>query len=408
MNRRHLLRGAASVLAAPFVRLLERPARAAELGTAPRLLVIHSPNGTIPSRWTPTGTGAGYGFAPGSILEPLAGLESQLQVLQNLDFVVGDNHEGGMAAMLTAGGPISVDQLVADEIGATTRFRSLELSALTSAWGGSTQTRMVYRDGAFVTPDDDPSNTWERVFGVLADDGLLKRRMSVLDLARSELTDLQARLGAEERIRLDAHLTALRSVERSLQGGGACTASDPGVGNPQDNDQFPAVVKAQLDLAVQALACDATRVVTVQLSHTVSPVVFTWLDAADSHHGLSHADDGNTAGVDGFVACERWFAEQFRYLVDSLLALPDPVTGLPMLDSTVVLWAKELGDSRAHVCRGVPWVLAGNANGFFRPGRLVDMSGITHDQVLTSVANAVGVDIPAFGVGTAGPAEVLR
>ena len=87
---------------------------------------------------------------------------------------------------------------------------------------------------------------------------------------------------------------------------------------------------------------------------------------------------------------------------------PDPVTGAPLLDSTVVLWAKEMGDSRAHVCQGVPFVLAGSGNGFFSPGRLVDLAGGTHDSVLTSIANAFGVDIEQFGIGTAGPAEVLR
>ncbi|MEQ1501014.1 MAG: DUF1552 domain-containing protein [Myxococcota bacterium] len=410
MNRRDLLRGGAlSLLAAPFLRLLERPARAAELGFANRLLVIHSPNGTIPAHWTPSGTGASYSFPTGSILEPLRGLEPDLLVLTGMDFNTGDNHEGGMRSMLTAGGPTSIDQIVADQIGLGTRFKSLELSALTSAWGGGTQTRMVYRDDAYVTPDDDPLNAWQRLFGDLGDDVKLARRTSVLDLVTEEVATLQSRLGAAERARLDLHLEALRSVERSLAGGGTCDSPiAPAVSAPQDNDNFPDVVKAQLDLAVQALACGATNVCSVQLSHTVSPVVFTWLGQTDSHHGLSHADDGNTAGVDGFVACERWFAEQVRYLLDQLIALPDPATGAPLLDGTVVLWAKEMGDSRAHVCRGVPWVLAGSGNGFFSPGRALDLAGGTHDGVLTSIANAFGVDIEAFGIGTAGPVGVLR
>lgn len=410
VNRRTLLRGgAASLLAAPFLRLLERPARAAELGVAQRLLVMHSPNGTIPAHWRPSGTGAGYTFPAGSILAPLAGLESDLLVIDGMDFNTGDNHEGGMRAMLTAGGDISIDQVVADQIGASTRFRSLELSAQTSAWGGSTQTRMVYRDGVFITPDDDPLNAWERLFGDLGDDKLLARRMSVLDRANEELASLQGRLGAEERVRLDQHLEALRSVERSLQGGGTCESPvAPASVSTQDNDRFPDVTRAQMDLAVQALACGATNVCSVQLSHTVSPVVFTWLGKSEGHHGLSHADDGNTAAVADFVACEQWYAEQFRYLVDSLAALPDPVTGASMLESTVVLWAKELGDSRAHVCRGVPWIMAGKGNGFFSPGRLVNLDGGTHDGVLTSIANAFGVDIPSFGIGTAGPTAVLR
>lgn len=410
MRRRDLLRGsAAALLAAPFLRLLERPAHAAELGGARRLLVFHTPNGTIHDHWRPQGGGGALGFPTGSVLEPLAGLEPDLLVLDGMDFNTGDNHEGGMAAMLTCGGPTSIDQVIADAIGGSTRFRSVELSALTSAWGGSSQTRMVYRDGAFVTPDDDPLHAWQRLFGDLADTGRIDRRRSVLDLVSGELSTLQDLLGAEERARLEVHMDSLRDLERSLQGGGTCTDPvAPGVHDPQGNDSFPDVASAQIDLAVQALACDATRVCTVQLSHTVSPVVFTWLGQSDGHHTLSHADNGNTAGVDGFVACERWFAERFRDLVTKLGALPDPDTGAPLLDSTVVLWAKELGDGRMHVCRDVPWVLAGSAGGFFTPGRLLDLQGATHDGVLTSIAHALGVDIPSFGTGTSGPVEVLR
>jgi len=79
-----------------------------------------------------------------------------------------------------------------------------------------------------------------------------------------------------------------------------------------------------------------------------------------------------------------------------------------MLDTTLVLWAKELGDGRAHTCVDVPWILAGNAGGFFRTGRYLSLGGATHDQVLTSVCNAFGLENETFGNGTAGPLEVLR
>lgn len=409
MRRRTLLRaGAASVLAAPFLDLLARPARAAT-GAAQRLVVFFSPNGTIPAHWTPSGTGSSYTFRPDSVLAPLAGLESELLVLSGMDFVIGDNHEGGMTNMLTAGGPDSIDQVVADHIGGTSRFASLELSALTTAWGGSPQTRMVYRDGAFLTPDDDPEHVFGRLFGDAGDTTLLARRLSVLDRNRAEIDALHVRLGAEERARLDAHLTALAAVERSLTGAGRCESPlAPDAPAPQDNDEYPTVAKAQIDLLVQALACGATNVASLQLSHTVSPVVFTWLGQTDTHHALSHSDDANVAGVDAFVAAEQWYAQQFRALVDGLLSTPDPVTGAPLLDSTVVLWAKELGDSRMHVCKGVPWVLAGGGNGYFTMGRHLDLSGTTHDQVLAAIANAFGVEAETFGVGTKGPAEVLR
>ena len=134
LNRREILKlGAASLLAAPFVGLGTR-ARAAG-GGPKRLVVVHSPNGTIPHKLGAQGTDR-LSFAAGSILEPLAGLEDQLLVLDGMDFSTGNNHEGGMRAMLTAGGGTSLDQLVAAHIGRDTRFESLTLGALTSLWGG--------------------------------------------------------------------------------------------------------------------------------------------------------------------------------------------------------------------------------------------------------------------------------
>ncbi len=407
MNRRQLLGfGAASVLAAPFVALLD-PARAQAAPRARRLAILFSPNGTIPHRWQPSGSGRSYTFGDGTILEPLQGLESELLVLQGMDFNTGTNHEGGMSNMLTCGGDTSIDQVIADHVGAEARFSSLELAAQTSAWGGSSQTRMCYRDGAFVTPDDDPVHAWNRMFGLVGDPSVQSYRRSVLDLANAELSDLRQRLGAAQRQHLDAHLEGLRTVERSLFGGGSCDGGmAPVITDPQDNDAFPAVADAQIDLAIQALACGVSPVVTVQLSHTVSPLVCRWVDATSGHHELSHADDGNTASVESFVRCEQWFAGQFRRLVEGLEAAVDPVTGASLLDDTLVMWVKELGDSRLHVCTSVPWILAGRGAGF-ELGRLVDVGGATHDRVLTSVARSFGLEIEHFGTGTQGPLEVL-
>ena len=174
-----------------------------------------------------------------------------------------------------------------------------------------------------------------------------------------------------------------------------------------DNDSFPDVAQAQIDLGVQALACGATNVVSLQLSHTVSPVVFTWLGESQGHHELSHADDGNTGGVESFVACEQWFAGQFRHLLEQLRSATDAETGGSLLDSTLVMWVKELGDSRRHVTESVPWVMAGAG---VQTGRHLDV-GTTHDRVLASVADALGLSLRRFGAGSAtdsdGALEVL-
>ena len=408
INRRRFLRSsAAGLLAAPF---LGSPLARAnpETGGATRLLILFTPNGTVHEHWRPSGGEFDFSFPAGSILEPLAGLEEDLLILGGMDFNTGNNHEGGMAAMLTAGGLDSIDQVIARKIVGESRFPSLELGVQTSAWGGSVQTRMSYLDGGYVTPDDSPTSVWSRLFGDVGDEALLKRRLSVLDIASAELDTLHGRLGTGGRKRINQHQESLAAIERSISGGGCAGVSSPDSFSTYDNDAFPGIADAQLSLAVQALACDASRVVSVQLAHTVTPVSFTWLGINEGHHSLSHAGDTDLSGVEKYVACERWFAEQVANTITKLKETEDPETGAPMLDSTLVLWAKELGDGRLHTCTDVPWVLAGNAGGFFTTGRYLELGGATHDAVLTSICNAFGLSNTQFGVGTAGALEVLR
>ena len=409
-RRRLLATGAGGVLAAPFIRLLDPPARATtEVPRARRLVVFFTPNGTIHNHWRPAGGESDFSFPAGSMLEALTPHRDRLLVLDGMDFSTGNNHEGGMAAMLTAGGPTSIDQVVASHIGTESRFASLELGAQTSLWGGSVQTRMCYRDGAFVTPDDSPHNLFDRMFGDVGDPVLLARRQRLLDINRDEINDLRSRLGLEERHLLDAHLEGLDAVERAIAGGSSCESPvAPAYYDPMSNDNFPIVTQHQIDLTVQALACGMTQVATLQLSHTVGPTVFSWIGQTDGHHSLSHSADTDTANVANFVACERWYAEQFAYLLDQLSSTADPATGGTMLDTTLVLWAQELGDGRMHTCESVPWVLAGNAGGFFRTGRHLHLGGATHDGVLTSIGQAFGLEIETFGTGSSGPIESLR
>ena len=423
-SRRNFLHaGAASLLAAPFVRLLHGGSAHADGGVAKRLLVYFTPNGTVPARLWPSGSGSNFTFAPGSILEPLDAIRDQVTIIKGMRFHNATNHEGGMAAMLTNGGGAatesqgkSLDQFIASRIGGGTRFSSLEFGVQTSAWGGSSQTRMSYSGpGTFVTPDDSPNHAYQRMFGdVLGGESAAERfrarRTKVVDVARAELVDLHRRVGAEERIKLEAHIEALAAMEQGLSETTTCEpGAAPGItGGIWDNDRFPDIAAAQMDLAIASLTCGMTNVASIQMAHTVSPVVFSWLGLAEGHHSLSHIDDSNQSGVANYVAAERWFTQRFVDLVQSLDALPDPEGSGSMLDSTVVLWAQELGDGRQHVCQDVPFVVAG-ATDCIPGGRFLDVGPTNHAHLLTSICNAFGLPNETYGdpdAGT-GPLEGL-
>jgi hypothetical protein len=152
---------------------LSAPRSRADGAAARRLVVFFSPNGTVPAALDPEGSETDFSFPPGSILEPLTPIQDKLIVVEGLDFFGADNHEGGMAAMLTASGGagdesggMSIDQFVAGKIGQDTRFASLEFGVQTSAWGAGVQTRMSYSaPGRWVSPDDDPAHVYSRLFG---------------------------------------------------------------------------------------------------------------------------------------------------------------------------------------------------------------------------------------------------
>lgn len=354
------------------------------------------------------------------MLEPLTPVKNELTILDGIDFKGVANHDRGMQYMLTASefetSPTqgaSVDQYIASSVGQNTRFSSLELGVQTSAFGGNVQTRMSYsRAGVFVPPNDDPRDVHRRLFGDerTSSEALYARRLSVLDVLRSEIRDVSSRLDGAEKAKLDAHLSALRQVENGF---GAPPPGCPSPGpvlalDPHENDNFGAVGRAQTDLLVTALACDMTRVASLQWSHTVSPTVFSWLGLSLGHHELSHIEDSNAAGVADFIATERWFAEQFRYLVDRLAALPEPGGDGRMLDHSIVVWCKELGDGRLHDCISVPFVIAGGGGGLV-PGRYLRYDAEPHTKLLVSLCRAMGVDIDVFGTadhGT-GPLEGL-
>ncbi|MCA9553826.1 MAG: DUF1552 domain-containing protein [Myxococcales bacterium] len=392
----------------------------AQSATARRLIVFFSPDGFRNGAVYPSG--ANLQFAAGSTLEPLAPVQQHLTLLGGLEYTNAIAHDRGMAHMLT-NSPVdlpaqtqtagySLDQYVAARVGEATRYASLELGVQSSLLGAMIQTRMSMRGARqWVPPNDDPRDVYRRMFADITPDAvrLLERRRSVLDLVRAEVQDLSKRLSTEENAKLSAHLESLRTMERSFtpqSEAERCNAAPTQLPtDPLLNDNFPAVGRAQMDLMVAALACDLTRVASIQWSYAQSETLFTWLGHAETHHSLSHMDTNIPWGVTQNIEAGRWYAEQFRYLVERLAQLPDPSGPGTLLDNSVVLWMSEIGDGFTHLCTDVPIVVAGGGGGRLNPGRYLRYDGESHGKLLTSICHAMGVGVPSFGdesTGTGG------
>jgi len=308
-----------------------------------------------------------------------------------------------------AGWPMgpSVDQRIAEGLAVPTKLRSLELGVQVGAadnWG-----RMIYRAANQpLPPDDDPASIYGRVFSDLHTDPavlarLRRRRQSILDGVGAQLKRTAARLGSGDRQRLDAHLTAVREIETRLTTD--LVVSNPSCHDPvitpvsaASNDAFPAAGALQMDLMVMALACDITRVASLQWSRSVSQTRFSWLNIVEGHHDLSHRPDSDPGAVASLTKINTWYAQQLAALIGRLKTTPDGAGGM-LFDNTLVLWCNELAKGNTHGRVGAPYVLAGSAGGALRTGRFLryDGQGLPHNNLLVSILNAMGVPDTKFG-----------
>jgi hypothetical protein len=415
-SRRTLLRTlGASALLAPFAQpfALQR-ARAA---LPKRAMFVYVPDGCIPAKWHPKGTETNFTLPEMSA--PLASVQKHLVFLEGLTMYSGGaTHEGGIAKVLTGVGDQSLDVFLGDRLGAGTPHRSLQLGVGATFQNGAGSMSFI-GPGQPVSPEDDPLNGFTRVFGGVSQGGdgdLAKRRKkSVLDAALGDLESLRQRLGQTERERLDVHLDSLREVEGRITQNAAAGCSTGGFNGAgfsvSPTDYYPktyhkeellqTVGTLQMDLAILALSCGATNVVSLMWSHPVSPTRIPATGASAGNHDASHYGEETSALACDFIKLKRWFMEQFAYLIDKLSRTPDGDGSL--LDNTLVLLCSELGDSDDHDHKSVPFVLAGRAGGALRTGRYLNYTGKRagenepHTKLLVSMANALGVSIDSFG-----------
>ncbi|HYQ17032.1 MAG TPA: DUF1552 domain-containing protein [Polyangiaceae bacterium] len=423
LNRRTLLAGAAgTAIALPWLEAFA-PRRALAADARPtRFIVMFTPNGLTPS-WTPSGAPRDFTLSPS--LAALAPHQNDIVVLRGLTQQGGggDGHQNGMGGMLTgtklnsgtfagtgappagwASGP-SVDQRIADAIGGVTKLRSLELGVQVGQadnWG-----RMCYRaSNQPLPPEDDPSAVYARVFEDLHTDparlaALQRRRQSILDTVSGQYQRISGSLSGSDRQRLEAHLDAVRDIEQRLTRvnelhSGTCF--DPVVPTlaSRENDAFPQIGELQLDLLVMALACDITRVASLQWSRSVSMTRFTWLGINDAHHDISHLGDDDAAAVDKLTRIDTWYIEQLASLIDKLKAVPDGSGTL--FDSTLILFCNELAQGNTHSRKNAGYVLAGGANSSIPMGRFLHYDGdIPHNDLLVSLLQAFGLPDQTFG-----------
>jgi hypothetical protein len=431
-SRRQLLRAlGVSAAAAPFIPALDGWAAPAPIK---RLLTVFSPHGIIPENYWPSGSETAFTFAPGSILEPMKPHQADMIIFKGLVRATSGpgDHERCAGNLWTgttlapgsqdASGP-SIDQIVAKALNPPTDFQSVQFGAQTSWWGegdvlsraGSPNTSLIYADArARIYPELDPEKQFARLFAggtapsAMADSGAIARTRaegkSIIDYVAGEIAELQPRLAVEDRAKIDAHLALTRDLERRLQmPAKSCGAVEMPAGGIDlgKNDNLPAIITVMNKLLVAALACDRTRVASMQYSRSFSLHKHTWVGAKDAHHTLSH----NTGMKPILTTIQRWYMTQVSDLLTQMKAVSE--AGGTLLDNTLVVYGSELCTPWDHNAAPPPNLFIGKAGGALKgTGRYLDFTGKNdHNQFLVTIAQAMGVtSVTKVGnVGGTGP-----
>jgi len=442
VSRRRVLQGLGlGAAAAPLIPILN--ATGAEGLFPKRLLLLFTPDGapaldynTIVD-WRPQGSERD--FTLHRIHTPLTPLQSKIVVPWGLEMTAGgagEPHAFGMAGLWTGstlhgpspgsdfdggngnrtgwGSSASIDQIVARAYGPNapyatapsdpeqpTPYRTVELGI--QCQNATSLNRMIYSgDNAPLHPEMNPRAAFDRLIAGLdptspmaEDPARLRTRLSqqaIVDVLKQDVDRVRRRIGAEDYDKVDAHLEGLLALERRLhQAPGpvaaSCTPSDA----PTGGADYPNEIRQMMDIAVAALSCDVTRVLSLQVSYAFSHVLHTWLGHTSDHHNMSH--DG-TDRREELQQIDAWYAEQVFYLLDRLDAIPEGDGTL--LDNTLVVWGRELG-STSHRMERVPFVLAGGGGLGLDTGRWLDVEHRPHAQLLVSIAQLMGIEVQSVG-----------
>jgi len=391
-----------------------------------RFGAVYVPNGVIPGQWFPTAEGKAFEFSPS--LKPLEKFREQLLVVSGLDSVPPpppgerqyNNHADASTRFLTDVTPsrslragVSIDQILAKQIGQDTALPSMEL-ALESVDSGSScdfgrscvYTGTIAWSGQTspLPMEHDPGAAFVRLFGdgtadAQARQARARQKGSILDSLMQEVASLQATVSAPDRSRLSGYLESVRDVERRIQKAVAFNSDEPSFERPAGiPDTFAEHARLMFDLQWLAYQGDVTRVVTFMIGREFSGRTYPEIGVPDAHHPISH-HQRDPIRMDKCARINQYHVSLFAEFVEKLRATPDGDGTL--LDHVGIVYGAGMSEGNGHVPENLPILVVGGANGRIAGGRYVKFAkGTPLANFHLGLLDRFGVRIEQLGNST--------
>ena len=375
INRRHLLRGTGALIALPALESIgfRRFASAAQKKpTAPskRCVFLGIGFGVTKETWFPdiNQTGSDYQLSEG--LAPLARHKSDFTVVQGCSNQFANEAHWGSTFWLTGANrysvpgqnmanSISADQVVAQQLGRSTRFASMQLNGSDLQGHGPGLSLAWDQRGKPVAGHDDPVQVFHKLFS--ADDMPLEQRQaaiaenrSVLDAVLSDAKRVQRGLSKTDTDKLGEYFQGIRDIETRL-GKDEAWLDVPKAKAPLDEPALGLKGKAEIeimqDLIVAALQTDSTRSLTYRMP---GQSLLQSLDLKPSSHNVSHYSPGDR--MEASKIRDKTHSELLARLIDKLKATQE-ADGSSLFDHTAVAFGSNI--SSIHYLTNCPTILTG-------------------------------------------------
>ena len=426
LTRRTFLRGAGVAVGLPLLDAMV-PAWTALAQTAakpkPHMGFIYFPLGAIMDQWTPTATGKNFELPP--ISKPLEPFKNQLTIISGMEnkAAIGPVHALAPGTWLSGVTPrktqdpyggVTVDQIAAEQIGQDTPLPSLEVAAegrgLTGGscdrdYGCSYGGTISFRTPTTPLPMEvNPRKLFERLFGQgdtpEERKQLVKQFGSILDQVSEEASELQRKLGAQDRAMLGDYLETVREIERRVQKMEQQDTShlnlpEPPLGIPASFDEQ---LNLLFDIVALAYQANLTRIFTFMMAKEATDRTYPHIGVSDSFHAISHHQNLQSKLVP-LGKIQVYNTQVFAKFLTKLSKMPDGDGS--MLDHSIILFGSNMSNSNAHNHFPLPTAVVGGGMGRLRGGQHIKVTDQTPlANLLLTLLDRAGIPMDKLGDST--------
>lgn len=360
------------------------------------------PAGTHPLTFTPT-------------LAPLHKVRERVSLITGLDrtFQHGtDSHAQAASCFLTSVAPFEVensayplartlDHVVADSIGKTTPYSTLELSCNDH----KNNIESIYFDNmswygtGHVAPSmRNPRQVYDKLFGTKAN----TRFRNITDLALGNAKRLQQQLSSADQRKFDEYMEAIRTIEQRMDRIDSMKSELAAAKIERPAEHLPRNEYIHLmgDLMVTAMQIGVTNVGTLMVGPERWTTPTNWegiLDKPHSHHAMTHNPGQH---VEDLLKLDRFHVSAFARLVERMDGIEE-ANGTTLLDNTIFTLGAGLGDGTTHQYNDLPIVVAGGGAGKLKLGKHVHCeTGTPLANLWLTMMRALGIEAESYADST--------